>query len=76
MTTTMGAISGRKVAWKKGGPTETLGPPTASRKSGYSVPSSTVAAAAVINRLLSSSVPSRDTGAKSPPPVSVGARTA
>ena len=72
----MGAISGRKVALKKGGPTETLGPPTASSNKGYNVPNRTVAAAAVINRLLSNNVPSRDTGANSPPPVSAGARRA
>ena len=76
ITTTIGTMRGINTALKNGGPTDTLPPPTASRNNGYSVPKSTAAVATVINRLLSNSEPSRDTGWNMPPDLSCGPRTA
>src|ERR1019366_301284 len=73
MAISTGTMIGTNVRSKNGGPTETFGPPTASRNSGYSVPRNTVAAQVASSRLLSSNAPSRDTGANSPPPSSAGA---
>ena len=71
-----GTISGTKVRLKNGKPTDSFGPPTASRNSGYSVPRNTVAQPQVSSRLFSTSAPSREIGANSPPPFSAGARIA
>ena len=76
MATTMGVISGKNTELKKGGPTDTLPISSASAISGYSVPSSTVAAPVAIITLLNSRLPSRDSGANSPPDCMAGARTA
>ena len=72
----IGTNSGPNVRLKNGAPTEILSPVNASSASGYSVPTNTVAQAAVRNRLLSTSAPSRETGANSPPCFSAGARQA
>ena len=69
-------ISGVKVMANQGGPTEIVAPVAASRISGYRVPSRTVTAAAVRNRLLRTNAPSRLIGANRPPPFSCGARQA
>ena len=68
--------SGPKVRLKKGAPTEIFWPVMASSASGYRVPTNTVAQAADKKRLLNTSAPSRDTGAKSPPALRLGARQA
>ena len=73
---TTGVISGTKVASKYGGPTEILPMLSASRNSGYSVPSSTAKQATASSTLLPSSEDSRDSSAKLPPPESLGARHA
>ena len=69
------ANNGPKVRLKNGGPTEMV-MSIALRTSGLSVPNRTTMVAVQISRLLSSSAPSRETGAKRPPPLSLGARTA
>ena len=61
---------------KNGNPTDSFGPPIASRNSGYSVPSSTVAQPHTSSTLFSTSAPSREIGANSPPPFRFGARIA
>ena len=66
----------RKGQIENGAPTEILSPVSTSSASGYSVPINTVAQAAVRNRLLSTSAPSREIGANSPPCFSAGARKA
>ena len=71
-----GRNSGPKVRLKNGAPTEILSPVRTSSASGYSVPMNTVAQAAVRNRLLSTSAPSREIGANSPPCFSADARQA
>ena len=53
-----------------------MSPVTTSSASGYSVPMNTVAQAVVRNRLLSTSAPSREIGANSPPCFSAEARHA
>src|SRR4051794_6296988 len=72
----IGTIIGAKLRLKNGKPTDSFGPPMASRNSGYSVPRNTVAQPQDSSRLFSTSEPSRDSGANSPPPFSAGARTA
>src|SRR5471030_3273807 len=71
-----GAISGTNTASKYGGPTEILPKPNASSTSGYSVPSSTAAAATSNSALLLSNIDSRDTSAKRPPSPTLDARQA
>src|SRR4029079_18338206 len=56
--------------------TEILSPVSTSSASGYSVPKNTVMQATVRNRLLSTSAPSREIGANSPPCFSADARHA
>src|ERR1700722_8710816 len=73
---TIGTIIGAKVRLKNGNPTDSFGPPIASRNSGYSVPRNTVAQPQDSSTLLSTSAPSREIGANSPPPCSAGARIA
>ena len=58
---TSGAISGTNTASKYGGPTEILPRPSASRNSGYSVPSSTDAARDCQQHVVGSSTDSRET---------------
>src|SRR5688572_779254 len=61
---------------KKGAPTDTFSPDTASTINGHKVPINTVAAAVVKNRLLRPRPPSRDIGWNTPPDVSEDARKA
>ena len=71
-----GTNKGPKVRLKNGAPTEILSPVRTSSASGYSVPMKTVAQAVVRKRLLSTSAPSREIGANSPPCFSAEARQA
>jgi len=71
-----GTISGTNTVSKYGGPTEILPMPSASRNSGYMVPSSTVAAATKSRTLFTSSSDSRDTRLNLPPRPTLGARQA
>ena len=71
-----GAISNMNCVPKNGGPTEILPQPKASNSSGASVPISTIAAAVVNSRLLTSSSVSRESGANGLPPATFGARIA
>ena len=73
---TSGVITGTNTASKYGGPTEILPSDSASRNSGYSVPSSTEPVATISSTLFASSIDSRDTASKRPPPPTLGARTA
>jgi hypothetical protein len=61
---------------KYGGPTEMRPAPSRSPTIGYSVPSSTIAAAQANIRLLTSSRVSRDSMRKGFPPATFGARSA
>ena len=76
IATISGTNSGPKVRLKNGAPTEILSPVRTSSASGYSVPMKTVAQAVVRKRLLSTSAPSREIGANSPPCFSADARQA
>ena len=73
---TSGAISGTNTVSKYGGPTEILPRLSASRISGYSVPSSTAPHATTSSTLLASSIDSRETRAKRAPSPTFGARQA
>ncbi len=73
---TSGAMIGTNTALKYGGPTEILPPFSASRKSGYSVPSSTDPAATPSSTLFIKRKDSRDTVSNFPPSPTRGARHA
>src|SRR5207244_1295973 len=73
---TSGAISGTNTASKYGGPTEILPRPSASRNSGYNVPSITVPSTAIKRILFASSIDSREIAAKAAPPPTAPARAA
>src|SRR5690349_25084275 len=75
-STTTGNISSTNMKPKYGGPTEMRPRFRASPSSGYSVPSSTIAAAQTNIRLLTRSAVSRDTAANGSPPATFGARNA
>src|SRR6185503_9427804 len=75
-SSTAGAISGANTDSKYGGPTEILPRPSASRKSGYSVPSSTAAQATINSTLLASSIDSRESNSNMPPGETLLARQA
>src|SRR5204863_8715982 len=74
--TIKGINKGAKVRLKNGAPTEILSSVRTSSASGYRVPMKTVAQAVVRNKLLSTSAPSREIGANSPPCFSAEARQA
>ena len=76
MATKSGMHSGSTAALKKGAPTLSLAPKIRSLNSGYIVPVITTAAIEHSRMLLSTSAPSRETGANSPPEVKAGARSA
>ena len=71
-----GMHSGSTVALKNGAPTLSFSPPSRSVNSGYIVPVITTAHTEHSSTLFSTSAPSRDTGANSPPVASAGARSA
>ena len=60
------AVSGTNTALKNGGPTDTFPPPSASTKSGYSVPKRTLTAITVSTKLLNSKNDSREIQPNSP----------
>ena len=66
MSSITGAMMGTNTALKYGGPTEILPKPKASSSRGYSVPSSTVAAATTKHTLPINIRVSRDISAKLP----------
>src|SRR2546430_16742773 len=67
---------GTNFVLKDAAPTEIFSPVKASRASGYSVPTNTVAQAVVRNKLLRMRAPSREIGANNPPCLGSGARQA